>query len=124
MRAFTTHPTLSRLIHNKLLLGTLVGAIVLALGGTAVAYTAFSRTVTLSVDGHVTKVRTFGGDVGDVLAAKGINPDAHDSVVPSVDTPVEDGSRIAVRLGRPLALSIDGEKRTIWTTATKVSSAL
>ena len=35
-----------------------------------------------------------------------------------------DGSRIAVRLGRPLALSIDGEKRTVWTTATKVSSAL
>ena len=44
--------------------------------------------------------------------------------MPSVDSPVNDGSRIAVRLGRPLALSIDGDKKTMWTTATKVSSAL
>ena len=59
-----------------------------------------------------------------MLASKGIEPTSHDSVVPGVDSPVNDGSRIAVRLGRPLALSIDGEKRTVWTTATKVSSAL
>ncbi len=59
-----------------------------------------------------------------MLASKGIKPDTHDSVVPGVDAPVTDGSRIAVRIGRPLALSIDGEKRTVWTTATKVSTAL
>jgi uncharacterized protein YabE (DUF348 family) len=41
-----------------------------------------------------------------------------------VDSPVNDGSRIAVRLGRPLALSVDGNKQTVWTTATRVSSAL
>ncbi len=85
---------------------------------------AFSRTVTVSIDGKESQVRTFGDNVGEVLASKGIEPDSHDSVVPSVDTPVNDGSRIAVRLGRPLALSVDGEKRTLWTTATKVSSAL
>jgi resuscitation-promoting factor RpfB len=119
-----THPTLSRLIHHKLLLGGLVGAIVLALGGTAAAYLTLSHTVTLSVDGRETTVRTFGDDVGDVLAAQGITPDTHDSVVPSVDTPIEDGSRVAVRLGRPLSLSIDGDKRTLWTTATTVAGAL
>ncbi len=125
MRASNTHPILSRLIHNKILLGGLVGAIVVALGGTAAAYMAFSRTVTLSVDGHESKVRTFGGNVGDVLAAQGIKPSEHDSVVPSVDSPVNDGSRIAVRLGRPLELSIDGDnKRTLWTTGTTVASAL
>ena len=125
MRASNTHPILSRLIHNKLLLGGLVGAIVVALGGTAAGYMAFSRTVTLSVDGHESQVRTFGDNVGDVLAAKGITPDEHDSVVPSVDSPINDGSRIAVRLGRPLELSIDGDKkRTLWTTATTVSGAL
>ncbi len=125
MRASNTHPILSRLIHNKLLLGGLVGAIVVALGGTAAAYMALSRTVTLSVDGHESKVRTFGDNVGDVLAAQGIKPSEHDSVVPSVDSPVNDGSRIAVRLGRPLELSIDGDKkRTLWTTGTTVASAL
>ncbi len=125
MRASHTHPVLSRLIHNKLLLGGLVGAIVLALAGTAAAYMTLSRTVTISVDGHASTVRTFGDTVGDVLAAKGIKPDEHDSVVPSVDSPVNDGSRIAVRLGRPLELSIDGDKkRTLWTTATTVAGAL
>ena len=119
MRAFTTH-----LARNKPLLGGLVAAIVLALVGTAAAYATMSRTVTVSVDGKASEVRTFGDNVGEVLASKGIEPDSHDSVVPGVDAPVKDGSRIAVRLGRPLALSIDGEKRTIWTTATKVSSAL
>jgi uncharacterized protein YabE (DUF348 family) len=124
VRASNTHPILARLIHNKIILGSLVAAIVVALGGTAAAYMAFSRTVTVSVDGKESQVRTFGDNVGDVLASKGIEPTAHDSVVPSVDTPVNDGSRISVRLGRPLALSIDGDKRTLWTTATKVSSAL
>ncbi len=84
----------------------------------------FSRTVTLSIDGKETQVRTFGDNVGEVLASKGIEPTSHDSVVPGVDSPVNDGSRIAVRLGRPLALSIDGDKRTLWTTATKVAGAL
>jgi uncharacterized protein YabE (DUF348 family) len=124
VRASNTHPILARLIHNKIILGSLVAAIVVALGGTAAAYMAFSRTVTVSIDGKESQVRTFGDNVGDVLASKGIEPTSHDSVVPSVDTPVNDGSRISVRLGRPLALSIDGDKRTLWTTATKVSSAL
>jgi len=119
VRAFTTH-----LARNKPLLGGLVAAIVIALIGTAAAYATLSRTVTVSVDGKQSQVRTFGDNVGEVLASKGIEPGSHDSVVPGVDAPVTDGSRIAVRLGRPLALSIDGEKRTVWTTATKVSSAL
>ncbi len=119
MRAPITHLT-----RNKTLLGGLVAAIVLALVGTAAAYATMSRTVTVSVDGKESQVRTFGDNVGEVLASKGIKPDTHDSVVPGVDAPVNDGSRIAVRIGRPLALSIDGQKRTVWTTATKVSTAL
>ena len=119
MRAPITHLT-----RNKTLLGGLVAAIVLALVGTAAAYATMSRTVTVSVDGKESQVRTFGDNVGEVLASKGIKPDTHDSVVPGVDAPVSDGSRIAVRIGRPLALSIDGQKRTVWTTATKVSTAL
>ena len=119
MRARLTH-----LSRNKLLLGGLVAAIVLALVGTSAAYAVMSRTVTLSVDGKVKQVKTFGGDVGDVLASEGITTGSHDSVVPSAETSVNDGTEIAVRLGRPLALSVDGDQRTVWTTATKVSSAL
>ena len=119
MRARLTH-----LSHNRKLLVGLVGAIVLALLGSGAAYASMSKSVTVSVDGKESTVRTFGDNVGDVLASKGIEPGSHDSVVPSVDSSIEDGSRVAVRLGRPLALSIDGNKKTVWTTATKVSSAL
>ena len=119
MRAQLTH-----LSHNRKLLVGLVGAIALALLGSGAAYASMSKSVTVSVDGKESTVRTFGDNVGDVLASKGIEPGSHDSVVPSVDSPVEDGSRVAVRLGRPRALSIDGDKKTVWTTATKVSSAL
>ena len=123
MRASLTHLS-HRFANNKLLLGGLVAALVVALVGTTTAYAAMSKTVTLSVDGKATEVRTFGDDVGAVLADKGIEPTSHDSVVPGVDTEVNDGSRIAVRLGRPLALSIDGDEKTYWTTATDVASAL
>ncbi len=119
MRASLTH-----LSRNKTLLFGLVSAIVIALVGTTAAYATMSKTVTVSVDGKTSTVRTFGDNVGEVLAARGIETNEHDSVVPGVDAPVNDGSEIAVRLGRPLALSIDGTKRTLWTTATKVSSAL
>jgi uncharacterized protein YabE (DUF348 family) len=109
--------------RQTLLLG--IGmAIVLAVVGTTTAFATLSRTVTLSVDGHAKQVRTFGHDVGDVLASQGIKPTSHDDAVPSVTTPVGDGTRIAVRLGRPLTLSIDGVKSTMWTTATTVAAAL
>ncbi len=119
MRASLTH-----LSRNKTLLIGLVGAIVLALVGTATAYATLSKTVTVSLDGKEYEVRTFGKNVGDVLASKDIEPSAHDAVVPALDTPVRNGSRIAVRLGRPLELNLDGEQKTLWTTATKVSAAL
>jgi resuscitation-promoting factor RpfB len=109
--------------RQMLLLG-IVLVLALAAAGTLTAYYGMSRTVTLSVDGKVHQVRTFGDDVGDVLASQGIKPSSHDDIVPSVTTPVDDGTRIAVRLGRPLKLSIDGATRTVWTTATTVAGAL
>jgi uncharacterized protein YabE (DUF348 family) len=116
--------TLTHLSRSKTLLLGLAAAIVLALVGTTAGYATLRKTVTVSVDGRTSTVHTFGGNVGEVLASQGIKPAAHDSVVPAVDAPVADGTEIAVRLGRPLALSIDGTKHTMWTTATKVSAAL
>ncbi|MFL6172853.1 MAG: transglycosylase family protein, partial [Marmoricola sp.] len=37
---------------------------------------------------------------------------------------VSDGSQISVRYSRPLTVSVDGVKKTYWTTANKVSTAL
>jgi uncharacterized protein YabE (DUF348 family) len=45
-------------------------------------------------------------------------------VAPSLDSPVRDGSRIAVKFGRPLDVSVDGKESRHWVTATDVASAL
>ncbi len=66
-----------------------------------------------------------GGTVGDVLEAEGIEVGDHDMVAPERSTrQVDDGSRISVRFGRPLELSVDGETQTHWVTSTDVASAL
>jgi uncharacterized protein YabE (DUF348 family) len=105
----------------------LLAATVLAAGGVAggaAAYSAANKTVLLSVDGKVTEVDTHGDTVGAVLEEEDIELGRHDVVAPSPSDPVDDGSRIAVRIGRPLDLTVDGEEDTYWVTATRVDSAL
>ena len=43
---------------------------------------------------------------------------------PALDEPIDDGSQITVRFGRPLELTVDGETQTYWVTATDVAGAL
>ncbi|HEX7716390.1 MAG TPA: transglycosylase family protein [Marmoricola sp.] len=102
----------------------LAGTVVLALAVTTVGYRALSDEVTLSVDGHVRTVRTFGHDVRGVLDGAGIELRDRDLVVPGPDSPVTDGTRITVRYSKPLDVSVDGVEHTYWTTATQVDSAL
>jgi resuscitation-promoting factor RpfB len=90
----------------------------------ALAYAVREKTVTLSVDGRIWRVQTSGTTVGAVLEDAGIDLGAHDAVAPSLKSPVDDGSRIAVRYGRELDLTVDGDDRTYWVTATSVEAAL
>jgi uncharacterized protein YabE (DUF348 family) len=109
---------------SKSLLATLITAVVLALAGTTYGYAALSNKVTLSLDGETTSVRSMGDTVGEVLDSEGIEVGDHDVVAPGLDERVADGSRITVRFGRPLELSVDGKAKTYWVTATDVDSAL
>ncbi len=115
---------IARMSTKKSLLIALVALVVLAVAGTTVGYAAVSKTVTLSIDGKSQEVHTLGGNVRDLLASKNIDLDSHDVVAPSLDSPIDDDSRVAVRYGKPLAVNLDGEKSTYWTTATTVSGAL
>lgn len=119
MRVFSTH-----FLKSKAVLGGLVGVVVLALAGTTVGYTTMSHDVTLSVDGKDRTIHSFGDDVQSVLADQGIHTGSHDVVVPSLDAPVHDGTRIAVRYGRQLDVNVDGKKQVYWTTAHTVASAM
>jgi uncharacterized protein YabE (DUF348 family) len=115
---------LAHVVHSRSWLIGLVAAVVLTVAGTTVGYATLSREVTLSIDGHTKTVRTFGDDVGGVLADEGITLHSRDLVVPSPDSPIDDGARITVRYSRPLAVSVDGAEHTYWTTATRVATAL
>ena len=105
-------------------MAVLVAVVLVAVAGTTVAYAAMTKSVTLSLDGKSQDVTAFGGTVGDVLDAQGVEVGAHDRVAPELDQPITDGTRISVRFGRPLELTVDGDEQTYWVTATDVGSAL
>ncbi|MDQ3325025.1 MAG: ubiquitin-like domain-containing protein, partial [Actinomycetota bacterium] len=99
-------------------------AVVLALAGGTVAYASMSKTVTLSLDGEKTEVKTLGGTVSDVLADKGIELGKRDVVAPDPDASIGEDSQVAVRFARRIDLSVDGGTDSYWVTATDVGSAL
>jgi resuscitation-promoting factor RpfB len=118
------HSKLAALFRSRGVLIGLVTAVVVALAGTTAGYAALSKSVTVSLDGQPREVTAMGGTVGDVLSSEGIDVGKHDIVAPSVDEEVADGSRISVRFGRPLELSVDGNETTHWVTSTDVAAAL
>ncbi len=97
--------------------------LVLVLAGTT-AFAAAHKSVTLDVDGSVRSVTAFGRTVGDVLAANGVVVDERDLVVPAPEAAVPDGGTVVVRHGREVTVVVDGEERTVWTTARTVGEVL
>ncbi len=102
----------------------LVAVVVAAVVGTTVAYASMTKSVTLSLDGKSQEVSARGGTVGDLLEDQGVEIGAHDRVAPSLDHEISDGTKISVRFGRPLELTVDGDAQTYWVTATDVDGAL
>jgi uncharacterized protein YabE (DUF348 family) len=98
--------------------------LLVALLAAAAVWTLSVKTVALAVDDQVTEVDVRGATVADVLEAADLTVGEHDSLVPSADTPVEDGDRVVLRRGRPLQLTVDGQQRTVWVTALSVEEAL
>jgi uncharacterized protein YabE (DUF348 family) len=112
------------LSKSRITLAALVAAVALAVVATTAGYAAMNKTVTLSVDGEQTSVSTTGGTVRDVLAAEGVEVGDRDVVAPALDSKVNDGTEIAVRYARELQLTVDGEDKSYWVTATDVTAAL
>lgn len=112
------------LAKSKRALAIMVSAVVMALVATTAGYAAMNKTVTLSVDGEANQLSTLGTTVADVLDSEGIALGEHDVVAPGLDSTLNEGTRIAVRYGRPLQVSVDGKDKTYWVTATDVDTAL
>ncbi|WP_426364309.1 ubiquitin-like domain-containing protein [Streptomyces sp. E-08] len=92
-------------------------------GGTS-AFVADDKAVELSVDGVPRTLHTFADDVRELLADEGLAVGEHDIVAPGPGEPLAGGDEIVVRYGRPVALTVDGQRRQVWTTAATVEGAL
>ncbi len=98
--------------------------VVLVLAVAAGTVLARHKTVTVVTDDASQEVGTAAQSVQGVLDDAGITVGEHDTVVPAPDAEVSDGARIVIRRGRLLTLTIDGQTREIWTTASTVEQAL
>nr|WSX21005.1 ubiquitin-like domain-containing protein [Streptomyces tubercidicus] len=105
--------------------GLLPRALVVAfLAGGTTAFIAHDKAVLLTVDGTPRTLHTFAADVDDLLADERLDVGAHDIVAPAPGTALNSGDEVVVRHGRPVVLTIDGRRRTVWTTADTVAGAL
>jgi uncharacterized protein YabE (DUF348 family) len=92
-------------------------------GGTS-AFVAYDKAVELEVDGQRRTLHTFAGDVTELLEDEGVRLGGHDTVLPGRAARLTHGDEVAVRYGRPLALTLDGHRRDVWATADTVGGAL
>ncbi|MFJ2812594.1 ubiquitin-like domain-containing protein [Streptomyces sp. NPDC087294] len=109
-------PDVRRLLPQALVVAFLAG-------GTTV-FVAQDKAVELTVDGQPRTLHTFADDVTELLTHEGVDIGAHDSVSPAPGTPLTSGAEIAVDHGRPVRLTLDGQRHEVWTTAHTVHEAL
>ncbi|MFS8200620.1 ubiquitin-like domain-containing protein [Streptomyces sp. CWNU-52B] len=92
-------------------------------GGTS-AFVADDKAIELTVDGTPRTLHTFADDVSELLADEGVRLGDHDMVFPAPETSLTSGEEISVRYGRPVRLTLDGQRSERWTTARTVEEAL
>ena len=112
----------SGLRRKAILVGAAATIGLLAVGGATAA--SLAKTVTITVDGEQRQVTTLAGSVDGALSSAGLQVGEHDVLAPAAGTDIADGAQIALEHGRLLTLTIDGQQRQVWTTATTVDEAL
>ena len=105
----------------------LYGAVLAGIVGGTAAFTSAASSgtpITLVVDGHTMRMDTSASDVAGALKGAGYTVGSHDLVAPSPNSKVADGTKIVLKRGRLLHLTVDGQPRDVWTTAQTVAEAL
>ncbi|MFI6471796.1 ubiquitin-like domain-containing protein [Streptomyces sp. NPDC050516] len=92
-------------------------------GGTS-AFVVSDKAVHLTVDGVPRTMHTFADSVEELLADEHVPVGAHDLVAPGPGAELAGGDEVVVRYGRPVQLTLDGQRRQVWTTARTVDGAL
>jgi uncharacterized protein YabE (DUF348 family) len=103
---------------------SLFAVVLLGLVGGSLAFFLAQKSVKLTVDGELRTVGTYASTVGDVLDEEGLEPAAHDVVLPAADQKISDGDAVVLSRARPLELTVDGVSREVYVTALSVDEAL
>ena len=87
-------------------------------------YEGNKKSVTLAVNGELQEYKTYANTVGHLLSEQEIEVAEHDIVTPSVNTPVEEGLSIEWEQAKHVAIEIDQEDMSVWTTKKTVGDVL
>ncbi len=90
-------------------------AILVLVGGVA-GYLAGTTAVRLVDDGAATTVRTYASTVKGLLHHTGIQLGDHDTITPTVQTPIQPDTTVVVERGRLVTLTLDGVTKRRWVT--------
>ncbi len=82
------------------------------------------KSITLDVNGEELNIRTHAHTVGSLLSEQEIEVAKHDLVIPSVNTPIEEGLSIRWEQSQQVAINVGQESTSIWTTDHKVEDVL
>jgi len=120
---------LHKLPHKKNLFIALNAVVLLVLAGSTAAYAGLSKTVTVTLDGEPSTVRTFGDSVEAVLAADGIALGPKDRIqvagkAAAAGTPIADGDELQVAFAKPVAVAVDGKVKKATTHERTVGEVL
>ncbi|QDQ91231.1 DUF348 domain-containing protein [Rhodococcus sp. WB9] len=99
-----------------LLLATLIAGAVMAV--------VRHKNVTLDVDGEKISLSTMTTSVDAALSDAGYSISDRDVVAPERDATLSDGDTVVLRRAREVSLTVDGQPKTVWTTALTVEDAL
>jgi uncharacterized protein YabE (DUF348 family) len=120
-----TRPSrLFRRHDRRVWVGALVLLVVLAIGGTALAYRLTHDAVTIDVGGETWQVYTRAATVQEVLDAENVLVEPGDQVEPSLPEPLADGMTVRVLKARPVTVTVDGEAQIIRTMLTAPADIL
>lgn len=89
-----------------------------------VLFEGAKNSVTLHVNGEELEVKTHAHTVGKLLSEQSIEVAEHDLVVPSVNTPIEDGLSVRWEQSKQVAIQVGEDVQHIWTTETTVQQIL
>jgi uncharacterized protein YabE (DUF348 family) len=111
-------------LRSKQIAVTVVSLTLFVAITTLVLFEGTLKSVTLQVNGEELKIKTHAHTVGNLLSEQEIEVTEHDLVTPSVNTSIEDGLSIRWEQSKQVAIQVNQERTSIWTTNGTVGEVL